>query len=85
MGRTAQVMWFTAAEAYIERDDSSLVDLRELDDVLDDLHVELTHELANRQVPVPAAIELGLVARFYERLGDQAVNVAGRVAQTVHA
>jgi phosphate transport system protein len=85
MGRTAQVMWFTAAEAYIERDDSSLVDLRELDDVLDDLHVELTRELSSRQVSVPAAIELGLVARFYERLGDQAVNVAGRVAHTVHA
>ena len=85
MGRTAQVMWFTAAEAYADRDDSSLADLRELDDVLDDLHVQLTLELSSRDVSVPAAIELGLVARFYERLGDHAVNVAGRVAHTVHA
>ena len=85
MGRTAQVMWSTAAEAYIDRDESCLIDLRELDDVLDDLHVELTAELSCGDVSVPAAIELGLVARFYERLGDHAVNVAGRVAHTIDA
>ena len=28
---------------------------------------------------VAVAIEMGLVARFYERLGDHAVNVARRV------
>jgi phosphate transport system protein len=85
MGRTAGVMWCTAAEAYIDRDDSSLIDLRELDDALGSLHGDLTHELSTRAVSVPAAIELGLVARFYDRLGDHAVNVAGRVAHTAHA
>jgi phosphate transport system protein len=85
MGRTTQVMWSTATEAYVDRDDSSLVDLRELDDALDGLRRELTAELSTRHIAVPAAIELGLVARFYERLGDHAVNVAGRAAHTVHA
>lgn len=31
-------------------------------------------------MPVAAAIELGLVARFFERLGDHAVNVTRRIA-----
>ena len=38
---------------------------------------------ARIQVPlvsVPAAIEMGLIARFLERLGDHAVNVTRRIA-----
>jgi phosphate transport system protein len=46
---------------------------------LDDLHVQLCAELAEANLSVAAAIELGLVGRFYERLGDHAVNVARRV------
>ena len=29
---------------------------------------------------LPVTMEMTLVARFYERLGDHAVNVAGRVS-----
>ncbi len=36
-------------------------------------------ELASGTVSVPVAIELALVGRFYERLGDHAVNIAARV------
>jgi phosphate transport system protein len=36
-------------------------------------------ELACTPVSVPVAIQLGLVARFFERLGDHAVNVAHRI------
>jgi phosphate uptake regulator len=36
----------------------------------------LTAELATANLPLAAAIEMGLVARFFERLGDHAVNVA---------
>jgi phosphate uptake regulator len=31
-------------------------------------------------LPVSVAIEMGLVARFFERLGDHAVNVSRRLA-----
>ena len=79
MGETARVMWCDAADVFSDRDAPTLAELRELDDHLDDLHVELTLELGRGAVPVSAAIELGLVARFYERLGDHAVNVSRRV------
>ena len=49
------------------------------DDDLDDLHVQLSAELATIGTSIADAIELGLVARFYERLGDHAVNVARRI------
>jgi phosphate uptake regulator len=41
--------------------------------------VSLTAQLADSDISVAIAIEMGLVARFYERLGDHAVNVARRV------
>ncbi len=36
-------------------------------------------ELVAAGTPVVVAIELALVGRFYERLGDHAVNLARRV------
>jgi phosphate transport system protein len=35
--------------------------------------------MAAGRLSVAVAIEMGLVARFFERLGDHAVNVARRV------
>ena len=63
-------------EAYAHGDRSAAVQLRRRDDALDDLHVSLTAQLAASDISVAVAIEMGLVARFYERLGDHAVNVA---------
>ena len=72
-------MWRGAANAYAERDPGAAEHLRTLDDQLDDLHVSLSAELAESVTSTPVAIEMGLVARFLERLGDHAVNVARRV------
>ncbi|MGH9126126.1 MAG: phosphate signaling complex PhoU family protein [Acidimicrobiales bacterium] len=80
MGAIAVEMWHTAATAFRERDPAAAARLRLRDDDLDDLHVTLTSELAAVALPVPVAIEMGLVARFFERLGDHAVNVSRRVA-----
>ncbi|MHB8245482.1 MAG: phosphate signaling complex PhoU family protein [Acidimicrobiales bacterium] len=78
MGEIDCVMWKMAADAYADRSESSQqIDL--LDDELDDLHVQLIAEIAGGSVPVPVAIELALVGRFYERLGDHAVNITRRV------
>ncbi len=68
-----------AAGAFGGADESTGEDLRPLDDALDDLHFQLCDELAASSLPVAVAIEMGLVARFYERLGDHAVNVARRI------
>lgn len=79
MGRIGAEMWREAANAYADRDGYAADRLRQRDDELDDLHVQLSRELADSGTSVPVAIEMGLIARFYERLGDHAVNVARRV------
>jgi phosphate transport system protein len=79
MGRIAAEMWQLTADAYAHADDSAADRLRERDDALDDLHVSLTAGLAASEISAAIAIEMGLVARFYERLGDHAVNVARRL------
>ena len=82
MGGLGCEMWGLAADAYTRRDPSVADLLRARDDEIDDLHVSLTAELAAGQVSVPVAIEMALVARYFERLGDHAVNVTRRLAST---
>jgi phosphate transport system protein len=79
MGTLASDMWRMAADSWYQRDRSAAVALRERDNEMDDLHASLIAELASGRMPVPVAMEMTLVARFYERLGDHAVNIARRV------
>jgi phosphate transport system protein len=79
MGRVGVDMWQMAADAFTERDATAADRLDERDDELDELHASLSAELASGVVTVPVAIEMALVARFYERLGDHAVNIARRI------
>ena len=46
---------------------------------MDELYASLTAELAAGRMSLPVTMEMTLVARFYERLGDHAVNIARRV------
>ena len=79
MGRVAVEMWHRAADAYADRDPGAHDRLNDRDDELDDLHVSLTSEISSGKLRVPVVIELALIARFYERLGDHAVNVAAHI------
>ena len=79
MGKVGTEMWREAADAYADRDGEVAVRLNERDDELDELHVSLTAELVSGQLTVPVALEMALIARFYERLGDHAVNIAERI------
>ncbi|MEV5540118.1 PhoU domain-containing protein [Saccharopolyspora shandongensis] len=51
------------------------------DDAVDALHAELTAAVTNESWPhgIPTAINIALLARFYERFADQAVHVAQRL------
>lgn len=80
MGAMGTEMWEMAATAYAQRNPAAAVTLRARDDEVDDLHVSLTAELAAGKISVPVAIQMGLVARYFERLGDHAVNVTRRLA-----
>ena len=79
MGNLVSDMWRQAADAWYQRDRSAAVALAERDDEMDDLHASLIAELASGQMAIPVTMEMTLVARFYERLGDHAVNIARRV------
>ena len=79
MGMAGASMWRDAADAYAEREPGIADQLKEDDDELDELHVSITAELVSGKLSVPVALEMALVARFYERLGDHAVNIAQRI------
>ena len=79
MGRVGNEMWRHAGEAYVELDARMAAQLRDDDDELDELHTNLVAELVSGKLELPVALEMALVARFYERLGDHAVNVAERI------
>lgn len=79
MAESAIEMWRTVADSYADRR-SVLESLMEDDDEIDVLHDRLTREVASEAMAVPVSAQVTLVARFYERLGDHAVNLARRVA-----
>jgi phosphate transport system protein len=79
MGELASNMWRQAADAWYKRDRYAAFALDMRDNEMDDLHASLTGELASGRMTLPVTMEMTLVARLYERLGDHAVNVARRV------
>lgn len=79
MSEVAISMWRTVADAY-GRGDSAQLELHETDEELDILHDRLTTEVARGVMPPPVGAQLTLVARFYERIGDHAVNLSRRMA-----
>jgi phosphate transport system protein len=80
MGEVAIRMWRATTDAYAERSPAGALQVDSLDDEMDDLHVSLTVEVVAGTMPLPVAVELAMVARFYERFGDHAVNLSKRVA-----
>jgi phosphate transport system protein len=79
MGTLASEMWRQAVDSWYQRDRSVASALEGRDDEMDELHGSLLAELASGRMALPVTMEMTLVARFYERLGDHAVNIARRV------
>ncbi len=79
MGRIGVSLWEGAAASYADSKHDGYEALSTLDDELDELHVALIAEIVDSEPSIPVAIEAALVARFYERLGDHAVNITGRM------
>ena len=79
MSEIAIGMWHEAADAYIDRDlDAGEID--QADEELDSLRDQLTVEVARGSMPMNISSQVILIGRFYERLGDHAVNLARRIA-----
>jgi phosphate transport system protein len=79
MGSLASAMWREAVDSWYQRDRSAAASLSERNDEMDELYASLIAELASGRMALPVTMEMTLVARFYERLADHAVNIARRV------
>jgi phosphate transport system protein len=80
MGDVAGAMWRDLASAWSSRQLEDVDHLDDVDEELDELHASLVAEVASTATSTSVAMEMALVARFYERLGDHAVNIARRLA-----
>jgi phosphate transport system protein len=58
---------------------SAAKELSERDGEMDELHARLIAKLASGRMALPVTMEMAVLARCYERLGDRAVNIARRV------
>jgi phosphate transport system protein len=78
MGEVASTIWREATDVIIDGKNEAVGAMEDIDDELDDLHVSLTAELTSGSMSVPVAVEVALMARFYERFGDHCVNLSRR-------
>lgn len=78
MSEVALAMWNAATSAYAQRSAQG-VELDEADEELDVLHERLSNEVAAGAMSAPVAAQVTLLSRFYERLGDHAVNLGRRI------
>jgi len=87
MGEEAQRLMRVAIDAYAERDEGKAAALDDMDDRLDSLHrdyIEAIFETHSRQgLDMQVGVQLALIGRYYERIGDHAVNIGQRVRYMV--
>lgn len=83
LGEQARKEFKEAVEAYLNIDDARAAAIPDMDDHLDELHREFVQQIfeihAENGLDLQVAVQLAMVARFYERLGDHAVNIAHKV------
>ncbi len=83
MADQAAFLFQEAVASLLDRDADRADSLHAADDVLDELHARFVQQVFTSHdagsLDVQQAVQLCLVARFYERLGDHAVNVGERV------
>jgi phosphate transport system protein len=78
MAEVALEMWQTATTGFV-RGAVCADELDQADEELDILSRRLTSEVAIAAMPAHVAAQVTLLGRFYERLGDHAVNLARRM------
>ena len=85
MGRIGVALARKAVEVINSRDLAAAAELEADDDAMDDLHKHMFTVLMDRNWShgVEAAVDVTLLARFYERYADHAVAVARRIVYVI--
>ncbi len=87
MGEQAQALFIAATESYVENDAAKAAAIDDMDAFLDGLHKQFIQAIfvshAEGHIDLQVAVQLALVGRFYERIGDHAVNIGERVRYAV--
>jgi phosphate transport system protein len=83
MGEQAQQLYSATIEAFVENDVAKAAAVDDMDAYLDALQKQSIEAIFESQaaghIDLQVAVQLALVARFYERVGDHAVNISERV------
>jgi len=87
MGEEATRLFRLAIDAYMDEDAAMAAALDDLDDRLDAIHRDYVQEIFlvhnAGELQVQGAVQLALIGRYYERIGDHAVNIGERVRYMV--
>ena len=82
MSEQAQQLYVSAMEAFENNDAAKAAAIDDMDSFLDGLHRQFVQEIfeshSREAIDLQVAVQLAVVARFYERIGDHAVNVGER-------
>jgi phosphate transport system protein len=83
MGQQATDQVRAAAEAFAQRDVEVARQLRQMDDIMDDLQRDLFRAIfagpGSDEAALHRAVQIALIGRYFERIADHAVNVGERV------
>jgi phosphate transport system protein len=83
MSDEALRLFRAALDAYAEADEAKGALLRTMDDALDDVHRDYIQQVLEScragDLDIQAAVQLALIGRYYERIGDHAVNIGEKV------
>lgn len=81
LGQAAARLLSVALDAWASKDEKLAADIAVQDDRLDDLHAELIERLVELkgQDNLATAIRLAMIGRYFERIGDHAVNISERI------
>jgi len=87
MSDEAVVLFRHAVDAYIDGDEVAAGALDRMDDALDAVHrhyiARVLDSCRDGFMEIHVAVQLALVGRYYERIGDHAVNIGERVQYMV--
>jgi phosphate transport system protein len=87
MSREAHSLTTMALDAYADADAALGSALDDMDNRLDDLHLDFVEAIFDAHhtsgLELRSAVQLAMIGRYYERIGDHAVNMGERVGYMV--